>query len=107
MLSVRDIRYADVASVVRYALPKQIWGFAAARGTSMNIRKAAIRNEVAKEAQAVFQKRKEVAQGCPPAKGQKRTERPGDFYYACIFAWNAYRKGKTTTDIKKFDQEKG
>ncbi len=33
-------------------------------------------------------------------KGQKRELKPAHFYQGCIFAWNAYRGGKTITSIK-------
>jgi len=33
--------------------------------------------------------------------------KPGDFYHAGIFAWNAFRAGKAITTIKKFDPDKG
>ena len=39
-------------------------------------------------------------------KGQKRELKPAQFYQGCIFAWNAYREGKTITSIK-FDTKKG
>ena len=40
------------------------------------------------------------------SKDQKRELKPAHFYQGCIFAWNAYRGGKTITSIK-FDTKKG
>jgi hypothetical protein len=39
-------------------------------------------------------------------KGQRRELKPAHFYQSCVFAWNAYRDGKTITSIK-FDTKKG
>ena len=39
-------------------------------------------------------------------KAQKRELKPAHFYQGCIFAWNAYREGRTITSIK-FDTKKG
>ena len=39
-------------------------------------------------------------------KGQRRELKPAHFYQGSIFAWNAYRDGKTMTSIK-FDTKKG
>jgi hypothetical protein len=40
------------------------------------------------------------------SKSQKRELKPAHFYQGCVFAWNAYREGKTITSIK-FDTKKG
>ena len=32
--------------------------------------------------------------------------KPANFYQACIYAWNAYREGKTLTSVK-YDTKKG
>ena len=40
------------------------------------------------------------------SKSEKRELKPAHFYQGCIFAWNAYRDGKTITSIR-FDTKKG
>jgi len=39
-------------------------------------------------------------------KGQRRELKPAQFYQGSIFAWNAYRDGKTITSVR-FDTKKG
>jgi hypothetical protein len=40
----------------------------------------------------------------PNGKGKPK---PGDYYQACIFAWNAYREDKSIKTIRAFDAKKG
>jgi hypothetical protein len=48
----------------------------------------------------------EALKAATESKDQKRELKTAHFYQGCIFAWNAYRGGKTITSIK-FDTKKG
>ena len=39
-------------------------------------------------------------------RGAKTEVKPANLYQGCVFAWNAYREGKTISTIK-FDTKKG
>jgi hypothetical protein len=41
-----------------------------------------------------------------PKTRRERDLKPANYYQACVFAWNAYREGKSLTSIK-FDTKKG
>ena len=41
-----------------------------------------------------------------PKTRRERDLKPANYYQACVFAWNAYREGKSLTTIK-CDTKKG
>jgi len=47
-----------------------------------------------------------VAQGHGEKLGAKTEVKPANLYQGCVFAWNAYREGKTISTIRA-DTKKG